>query len=224
MFNLERLHVFALKTVIGAFMKRQMGSFLANVATLVALSSLSVPVWAADTTHVRGTVASVEGSAIKIKTNDGKDVGLTIGNDWKIAGVVPASLGDVKKGVFIGTANVQDSSGNKALEVVVFPEKMRGTGEGDYGWDLKPKSSMTNANVEQTVESLDGATVRLKYKGGEKTVTIAPSTPIVTFADATKDDVKPGAKVFIVGAPNPDGTMLTKGFIAVGKDGTTPPM
>ncbi len=190
----------------------------------ITLSCLSVPVWAADPLHVRGTVASVDGSAVKIKTNDGKDIGLTIGDDWKIAGVVPASLSDVKKGVFIGTANVQDSSGNRALEVVVFPEKMRGTGEGDYGWDLKPKSSMTNANVEQTVQSVAGSTVTLKYKGGEKTVTITPSTPIVTFADATKDDVKPGAKVFIAGAPSSDGTMLTKGFIAVGKDGTTPPM
>ena len=195
-----------------------------GAAAFIALSCLTGPVWAADSIHVRGTVASVEGSAVTIKTNGGKDIGLTIGDDWRIAGVVPASLSDVKKGVFIGTANVQDSSGNRALEVVVFPEKMRGTGEGDYGWDLKPKSSMTNANVEQTVESVDGSTVTLKYKGGEKTVTIAPSTPIVTFADATKDDVKPGAKVFISGTPNPDGTMLTKGFLAVGKDGTTPPM
>lgn len=194
-----------------------------SAAALVALS-LTGSAWAADPVHVRGTVASVDGSAVKIKTNDGRDIGLTIGDDWKIAGVVPASLSDVKAGVFIGTANVQDASGNRALEVVVFPEKMRGTGEGDYGWDLKPKSSMTNANVEQSVQSVDGSTVTLKYKGGEKKVVIAPSTPIVTFADATKDDVKPGAKVFIAGAPSADGTMMMKGFIAVGKDGTAPPM
>jgi hypothetical protein len=195
-----------------------------GAAALVALSCLAAPAWAADPVHVRGTVASVDGSAVKIKTNDGKDIGLTIGDDWRIAGVVPASLSDVKAGVFIGTANVQDSSGNRALEVVVFPEKMRGTGEGDYGWDLKPKSSMTNANVEQTVQSVDGQTVTLKYKGGEKKVTIGPSTPIVALTGGTKDDVKPGAKVFIAGAPSTDGTMMTKGFIAVGKDGTTPPM
>jgi Domain of unknown function (DUF5666) len=205
-------------------MKNPIRRLRSSAAAFIALSCLTGSVWAADSIHVRGTVASVDGSAVTIKTNGGKDIGLTIGDDWRIAGVVPASLSDVKKGVFIGTANVQDSSGNRALEVVVFPEKMRGTGEGDYGWDLKPKSSMTNANVEQTVESVDGSTVTLKYKGGEKTVTIAPSTPIVTFADATKDDVKPGAKVFISGTPNPDGTMLTKGFLAVGKDGTTPPM
>ena len=205
-------------------MKNPIRRLRSGAAAFITLSCLTGPVWAADSIHVRGTVASVEGSAVTIKTNGGKDIGLTIGDDWRIAGVVPASLSDVKKGVFIGTANVQDSSGNRALEVVVFPEKMRGTGEGDYGWDLKPKSSMTNANVEQTVESVDGSTVTLKYKGGEKTVTIAPSTPIVTFADATKDDVKPGAKVFISGTPNPDGTMLIKGFLAVGKDGTTPPM
>lgn len=202
----------------------KLGSVVANLATFFVLSCVSVPALAADTIHIRGTVASVEGSAVKIKTNDGKDIGLTIGADWKIAGVVPASLSDVKKGVFIGTASVKDASGNKALEVVVFPEKMRGTGEGNYGWDLKPKSSMTNANVEQAVKSVDGSTVTLKYKGGEKTISIAPSTPIVTLTDATKDDVKSGAKVFIAGAPNADRTMLTKGFIAVGENGTTPPM
>jgi uncharacterized protein Veg len=193
-------------------------------AAVVALSCLTGQASAADAVHVRGTVASVDGAAVKIKTNDGRDIGLTISDDWKIAGVVPASLSDVKAGVFIGTANVQDATGNRALEVVVFPEKMRGSNEGDYGWDLKPKSSMTNANVEQTVQSVDGSTVTLKYKGGEKKVIIAPSTPIVTFAAATKDDVKPGAKVFIAGAPSTDGTMMSKGFIAVGKDGLTPPM
>jgi len=110
---------------------------IANLSFVLSLLCLcDVPVWAADTLHVRGTVASVQGSAVKVKTNDGKDIGLTIGDEWKIAGVVPASLTDVKKGVFIGTANVKDGNGNRALEVVVFPEKMRGTGEGDYGWDL----------------------------------------------------------------------------------------
>lgn len=195
-----------------------------GASALVALSCLAGSAWAADPVHIRGTVASVDGSAVKIRTNDGRDIGLTIGDDWKIAGVIAASLADVKTGIFIGTANVQDSSGNRALEVVVFPEKMRGTGEGDYGWDLKPKSSMTNANVEQSVQSVDGSTVTLKYKGGEKKVTITPTTPIVALADATKDDVKPGAKVFIAGAPSTDGTMMTKGYIAVGKDGLTPPM
>ena len=139
------------------------------IAAVLSLSCWgNFPVGAADTLHVRGTVASVDGSAVKIKTNDGKEIGLTIGADWKIAGIIPASLADVKKGVFIGTANVKDAGGNKALEVVIFPEKMRGIGEGDYGWDLKPKSSMTNANVEQTVESVDGSRVTSSTRAAKR--------------------------------------------------------
>ena len=189
-----------------------------------AVGFLGAGAQAADAVHVRGSVASVDGATVSIKDNDGKDFGLTLGDNWKIAGVVPAALTDVKPGTFIGTANTEGPDGNKALEVVVFPEAMRGTGEGNYGWDLKPKSAMTNATVGQSVESVDGRKITLKYKGGEKTVTISPATPIVTIAGATKDDIKAGAKVFVSGVPSDDGTHLTKGFIAVGKDGVTPPM
>lgn len=179
---------------------------------------------AADPIHVRGAVTAVDGAMVTIKDNDGKDFGLTLGDDWKIAGVVPAALSDIKQGTFIGTANIEGPDGNKALEVVVFPEAMRGTGEGNFGWDLKPKSAMTNATVGQSVESVDGPKLTLKYKGGEKTVTIPPATPIVTVAAAGKDDIKPGAKVFVSGVPSDDGSHLTEGFIAVGKGGLTPPM
>ena len=116
------------------------------------------------------------------------------------------------------------SGGAKALEVVVFPEAMRGTGEGDYGWDLKPKSQMTNATVSHQVEGVDGQTVTLTYKGGEKKVTIAPDTPIVMIGGATADDIKPGSAVFMAATPGTSPDMLDKGFIAVGKDGAVPPM
>jgi hypothetical protein len=169
-------------------------------------------------------VAAVDEANVTIKTNDGKTIGIILGDNWKIGGIIPATLGDVKQGTFIGTANIEGPNGSKALEVVVFPEAMRGTGEGDYSWDLKPKSSMTNATIDRSVESVDGRTVTLSYKGGQKKVTIPPATPIVTTAAATKDDVKPGAKVFLSGVPSDDGARLTEGFIAVGKNGATPPM
>ena len=194
------------------------------VIVVSALSLCGGAAHAADPIHVRGAVMAVDGTMVTIKDNDGKDFGLTLGDDWKIAGVVPAALSDIKQGTFIGTANTEGPDGNKALEVVVFPETMRGTGEGNYGWDLKPKSAMTNATVGQSVESADGPKLTLKYKGGEKTVTIPPATPIVTVGAASKDDIKLGAKVFVSGVPSDDGSHLTKGFIAVGKDGATPPM
>jgi hypothetical protein len=192
------------------------GIFLAVMAASSAVR--------AEPIHVRGSVSKVDGSSLTVTTNAGTTIGLTLDDNWKIAGVVPASMGDIKPGVFIGTANQKDASGNRALEVVVFPEAMRGTGEGDYGWDLKPKSSMTNATVENAVTGVDGQTITLKYKGGAKKVTVGGDTPIVTIAPATKDDLKPGAKVFISGEASSDGSMLTKGFIAVGKGGATPPM
>ena len=179
---------------------------------------------AADTMHVRGTVAAVDGSKVMVKTNDGKDVSLVLGDGWKIAGVTKASMADIKQGTFIGTANMVGTDGAKALEVVVFPDSMRGTGEGDYGWDLKPHSQMTNATVSSQVQSVDGPTVALTYKGGEKKVKIAPNTPIVMIGSGTAADVKPGATVFISAPPGASADTLDKGFIAVGQDGAVPPM
>lgn len=190
-----------------------------GLATLTASSLAS-----AAPVHIRGSIAKVDGSDVTVTANDGKTITLTLGPDWKIAGVVPATMADIKPGVFIGTANQEGAGGNTALEVVVFPEAMRGTGEGNYGWDLKPKSKMTNATVDSAVTGVDGQTVTLKYKGGEKTVKIGEGTPIVTIAPATRDDLKPGAKVFVAGEPSADGKTLTQGRIAVGKDGVTPPM
>jgi 1-acyl-sn-glycerol-3-phosphate acyltransferase len=195
-----------------------LSKMIVSAAVLSVLAS--APAVAADPIHVRGTVKTVDGPKVTIATREGKEVSLVLGDAWKIGGVVKASMADIKQGTFIGTANVAAASGAKALEVVVFPEAMRGAGEGNYGWDLKPKSSMTNATVSTAVQGVDGQTVTLSYKGGQKKVTIAPDTPIVTFAPATAADIKPGAAVFIVAA----GGTLDKGFIAVGKDGVVPPM
>ena len=196
----------------------------AGWALLVGVSLFGAPASAAEPVHVRGTITTVDGGHVTIATTEGKTVSLTLGDDWKLGGVLPAGLADIKPGSFIGTANVEGADGNQALEVVVFPEALRGTGEGDRGWDLKPKSSMTNATVAEKVEGVSGPTVTLKYKGGEKKVSIPPETPIVTIVPATVADVKPGAKVFAVGALSPDGGMLTGGRLVVGENGTTPPM
>lgn len=195
------------------------GRALAVAACLLAGSAM-----AAEPAHVRGTIGAVDGHHVTIATNDGQSVTLTLGDDWKVGGVAAATLADIKPGSFIGTANVAGPDGSEALEVVVFPEAMRGAGEGDRGWDLKPKSSMTNATVAQKVEGVSGPTVTLTYKGGEKKVTIPPSTPIVTLVAATEADVKPGVKVFAVGPLSPDGRMLTGGRLVVGQNGVAPPM
>ena len=181
------------------------------------------PVRAAADTHVRGTVTAVDGSTVTIKTQAGQDMKLTLGDSWKLGGVEKAAVSDIKPGTFIGTANMEGPGGNKALEVVVFPPSMKGTGEGDYGWDLKPNSKMTNATVSSEVKGVAGQTVALSYKGGTKKVTIGKTIPIVKIVPADRSDVKPGAKVFLAGQPEGD-TMMSGGRMIVGKDGATPPM
>jgi hypothetical protein len=174
--------------------------------------------------RVRGTVVSVDGSTLVVHSREGADVSIHLADNWSVTGVVKASMSDIKQGAFIGTASLPRPDGSlRALEVLVFPEAMRGSGEGHYPWDLKPTSMMTNATVGNVVDGVEGRTVTLSYKGGEKKVTIPVDAPIVTFADAAKTDVKAGAPVFVPTQRQPEGT-LNANRVVVGKDGVAPPM
>ena len=195
----------------------------AAAALAISLVAGSAVAARAEAVHERGTITAVDGSVVTVKDRDGKNVTFNLDDGWKIGGVAKATMADIKPGTFIGTATNGDESGLKALEVVVFPAAMKGTGEGHYAWDLQPKSMMTNATVDNEVKGTDGKAVTLSYKGGTKTVDIKESTPIVQIVDATKADLVPGAKVFI-STPGMTGGKLEKGFVAVGKDGVTPPM
>ncbi len=195
----------------------------APVAMAAMLTLLAASAARADAVHERGTITSVDGSVVKVKDRDGKDVMFNLDDGWKIVGASKATIADIKPGTFIGTATVGEETGMKALEVVVFPEAMKGTGEGHYAWDLQPKTMMTNATVSNEVKGTDGKSVTLAYKGGEKKVDIKDSTPIVMLGEATKADLVSGAKVFI-NAPGMMGDKIAKGAVVVGKDGVTPPM
>jgi hypothetical protein len=140
--------------------------------------------------------------------------------------MVKATLADIKPGTFIGTTampGATDSDPLKAVEVHIFPEAMRGTGEGHRPWDLKPKSTMTNANVESSVKGVDGQTLSLKYKDGEKKVVVTPETAIVGYAPGDAAEVKPGANVIIFAQKGADGSLSTP-RVTYGKDGLVPPM
>jgi hypothetical protein len=124
----------------------------------------------------------------------------------------------------VGVASLPKAAGGDgAVEVLIFPPTLKGTGEGNYPWDLKPKSSMTNATVSNAVKNVDGRTLTLTYRGGEKTISIGDGTPIVTFAPATPADLKPGAIVFVPAQRGDDGALAT-GFVVVGTNGVVPPM
>jgi len=191
---------------------------------LVAASSNFALAQQTSPSRVRGTIESVDGETLMVKSRSGEDVKLTMAGDIRVVGIVKIALSDIKVGSFIGTTTVPGpDGGNNAVEVHVFPEDMRGTGEGSRPYDLRPNSSMTNATVADSVVGNDGHTLLIKYKDGEKKVTVGPDTPVVTYVPASKSDLKPGAKVIAFMKKLPDGSFETN-RVSVGRDGLTPPM
>jgi hypothetical protein len=196
----------------------------AAIALAAATAFASTAASAAEGVRVRGTVVSVTGSTLLVKSRDGDDVAIALDAGWKAGGIAKAKLSDIRVGDFVGIASLPGAAGGAgALEVLVFPPAMRGTGEGSYGWDLKPNSTMTNGAVSEAVKSVEGTTVNVVFHGQAKKITIAPDTPIVTFASATNADVKPGAAVFVPARRGDDGKLSTQ-QVVVGKDGVVPPM
>src|SRR5262249_14561361 len=172
--------------------------------------------------RVRGTIERVEGPIYVIKARDGAELKLTVAAKPSIATLVKASLTDIKQGSFVGVTSMPQPDGSlTALEVHIFPEAMRGTGEGHYPWDLRPESTMTNANVEQVGATVECLTLTLKYKDVEKKIFEPAVTPIVIYELGEPTDLKPGAKVFIVAVKQPDGTLEGRAW-RVGRNGAAP--
>jgi hypothetical protein len=192
---------------------------------MVAVSTLSALAQRAPVpTRVRGTIESVNGDTMQVKSRSGEDVKLHIASDVNVSGITRISLADIKAGSFVGATTVPGPDGGaNAVEVHVFPESMRGTGEGSRPYDLKPNSSMTNATVSESVVGNDGHTLLVKYKDGEKKVFVADNTPVVTFVPGDKSDLKAGAKVIAFMKQLPDGSFETN-RVSIGRDGLTPPM
>jgi hypothetical protein len=194
-------------------------------AAMVAASTLYAVAQAPPTpTRVRGTIEGVDGDTLAVKSRGGEDVKLHMTGDIKVLGITKISLADIKVGSFVGTTTVPGPDGvDNAVEVHVFPENMRGTGEGSRPYDTRPNSSMTNATVAESVVGNDGHTLLVKYKDGEKKVLVSPETPVVTYVPGDKSDLKAGAKVIAFMKKLPDGSFETN-RISVGRDGLTPPM
>ncbi|WP_433995926.1 hypothetical protein [Bradyrhizobium genosp. L] len=175
-------------------------------------------------TRVRGTVEGVDGETLAVKSRSGEEVKLHMAGNMVVLGLTKIGLSEIKVGSFIGTTTVPGSDGvPKAVEVHVFPENMRGTGEGSRPYDLKPNSSMTNATVAESVVGNDGHTLLVKYKDGEKKVEVPSDTPVVTYVPGDKSDLKAGAKIIAFMKKLPDGSLETN-RVSVGHDGITPPM
>lgn len=203
----------------------------ALLATALGLSAAILPLAAsaqnAETVRIRGTLVRVDASTLVVQDRGGEVVSLARPADMAVSEVYRIKLSDIKRGSFIGTAAMPQADGTqKALEVVVFPEAARGTGEGHRPWDLLPQSTMTNATVADLAAApksvRGGQQLRLTYKGGEKTVIVPPDVPVVTFRPGTEALLVPGAKV-LVNAQEKNGTP-TALRVTAGRNGFAPPM
>ena len=203
---------------------------IANFTTrLIAAAALaaSAAAFAQDApapTRIRGDIVAVDASTLTVKRKGSGDiVKIALKSDVAVGAVKSVKLADIGKGAFIGTATETGADGKlTALEVLVFPEAARGTGEGHYAWDLMPGSMMTNANVDTVASGVNGRVLTLSYKGGSKEVTVPESTPVVTLAPAMRADLIVGKKVFVVASGSSSNYMASR--VMVEKDGVAPPM
>ena len=194
---------------------------LALVTVLGSVTSAQQP----PTVRIRGTIESVDGAMLMIKSRVGADMKVRVTDDVTVIGVAKSSMAEIKPNSYIGVSAMPEPDGTqKALAIHIFPEAMRGAAEGFRPWDLRAGSTMTNATVAQTVAATDGQNIMVKYKDGEKKVVVAPETPIVAFVSGDKSELKAGAKIIIFGAIKKDDGMLETNRVGVGRDGIAPPM
>jgi hypothetical protein len=192
----------------------------------LAFAGQAAPVFAQDVpARIRGTIESVDGHVVVIKTRDGASLKIKLADNARTGALVKASLDDVKTGGFVGVTSLPDENGNqKALEIHIFPEALRGTGEGQRPWDLGPKTTMTNGAIQLRVDQVAGPELTLKFKTGDQKILVTPETTIVAYATLQPDDMKPGNKAILLGLKKGDDGVLEASVISIGRDGLTPPM
>jgi hypothetical protein len=179
---------------------------------------------AAPPTRIRGTIETVEGAVMKVHSRDGTTLTITLGDPLTVATVKPVALTAIKDTDFVGIASRTGADGKMtAIEVLVFPEAMRGASEGSFPWDLEPGSTMTNGTVKGTVTAAHGRELTVAFKDKSNTIVVPPDVPVVTFAPAAREDLRPGKKIFAIAPASPDGT-LKVARVTVEKDGVVPPM
>jgi len=190
-------------------------------ATMAALAVQFPAAAQQQTTRLRGTIEAVEGPVLTVGTGEAGPVRLTVAEGAQVFGVVKASLADVKPNAYVGVGAMPQPDGSqKALQVMIFAESMRGLGDGFRPW-TQPGSTMTNGAVDTTVAGVDGQVLTVKYKGGEKKIVITPETVIRAYVPADRSELKPGAAISAFATKKPDGSFETA-RINVGRDGVAP--
>jgi hypothetical protein len=174
--------------------------------------------------RLRGTIEAVEGNVVTVKAVGEADAKVILADKAVIIAVVKATLAEIKEGTFLGSAAIPQADGTqKAVEVHIFPEEMRGTGEGHRPYPPVANGTMTNGSASgATVSGIEGSTITVKYTGGEKKIIVPPNAPILRYEIGGKADLKPRAHFTVLAATKkPDGTFETS-RINVGRDGAVP--
>jgi hypothetical protein len=175
-------------------------------------------------TRIRGTVEKLDGQALTVNTREGPQVTVTLAPNGTVVYLVKKSLADIKSGDFVATTSMKGTDGkNHSVELRIFPESMRGLGEGQYAWDLMPDSLMTNATVSGIAGAPQGQTLKVTYKGGESEIVVGPATQIFGVGSGDASLLKPGAAIFIVALKKADGS-LPATFVTAERDGIKPSM
>ena len=203
-------------------MHRMTLRLLASAAVLATLATASALAQQPQTVRVRGPIEAVDGSMLTVKAGGAGDVKVKLTDNAAVYGVVKATLADVKPNAFIGVGATPQADGSqRAIQIMIFAEVQRGTGEGHRPWD-RPNSTMTNGTVDTTVAGVDGQVIMVKYKDGEKKIIVGPDAVIRAYVVGSKDELKPGANINIVAATKkPDGT-FEAARVNVGRDGVVP--
>ena len=198
------------------------------IRTICAAAILSIAATAAfaqaPSARIRGTVEKLDAGVATVKTTEGQSVTLKLAPNLAVSAVAKIGVADIKPGSYIGAgARPMPDGSLNAIQVMVFPEAQRGTGEGHRDWAAMPQTTMTNATVAETVGAVNGPIVTLKYKDGEKKLVIGPDAAILTTVPAEAADLKVGAELVTTATKNEDGTFTTA-RVTVGKNGLAPPL
>jgi hypothetical protein len=196
----------------------------AVIVALVAVPALAQTPPGATPMRVAGTIDKLDGNNLTVNMKDSQAVTVVLADNVAVFGVEKRTVADIKPGDFLASGGVKGTDGKiHAVEVRIFPETLRGTGEGQRPWDVKPDGVMTNATVGTVSQSPQGGVIHVKYKEGESEYTVGPEVPVVAYVAGDRSLLKPGAAVLIVAQKQPDGT-LTTGRVTAEKNGVKPPM
>ncbi len=205
-------------------MKSMIAALMLVAAFAGAASTASAQAPEGVRVRVRGTIDTLEGGVLTVKSPAGQLTKVAFPDNTGVVGMARRTLADIKPNDFIGVTSTRGADGRmQAVEVHIFPEAMRGTGEGQYDWDLLPQSTMTNGSVTGSVAASDGQTLKVNYKGGESEITVGPKTEIVSYVPGDKSLLVPGAHIVVLALKQPDGAMSALRVNAE-KDGVRPPM